>query len=351
LSCTPNHEIAQVSKSHSVDAAGFRGKAAGAVIDSRRLWYFYHVARTGSFSIAETIVGVAQSAISRQVQQLESELQVQLLERHGRGVRLTPSGALLYERAESILAEMNSTLGALRDAGDRPQGRVSIAAFASVMMKVMPTIVTRYMERYPDVELTAIQASTGDVYDQLATGAVDVAILSQCPMSKKVARHKLLTEPMYLAVDRSHPIASAAEVDREELAALEMILPASQHGLRLTIEQYCRDGGVDLPVRLRIDSTPLTTRVLKDGRYCTILPELAFDADPLEASSLVRIPLRPRFARTLYVATLRNNADSPLVAALVGEVIAAFEQYRPGEAFESGATRRRKTATRQGRTA
>ena len=66
------------------------------VIDSRRLLYFFHVARTGSFTVAETVLNVAQSAISRQIQLLESELNVQLLSRNGRGVSLTPAGEILF---------------------------------------------------------------------------------------------------------------------------------------------------------------------------------------------------------------------------------------------------------------
>ena len=84
--------------------------ATKSLLDSKRLFYFYHVARLGSLTTAETVLDVAQSAISRQLQQLEAELGEQLLERTGRGVKLTEAGELLFRQATSILGEMASTV-------------------------------------------------------------------------------------------------------------------------------------------------------------------------------------------------------------------------------------------------
>src|SRR5258708_32915527 len=77
------------------------------LIDSKRLLYFFHVARMRSFSAAEAILGVAQPALSRQIQQLESELGVQLLVRNGRGVSLTQYGTILQEQAGTILGDIS----------------------------------------------------------------------------------------------------------------------------------------------------------------------------------------------------------------------------------------------------
>lgn len=118
--------------------------ATQGIIDSRRLLYFFHVARTGSFTVAETILNVAQSAISRQIQLLESELDVQLLSRTGRGVALTPAGESLFEQATVILDEMSETMDRLRGLGRSPRGQVSVASFASVMSVIMPDVIRRF---------------------------------------------------------------------------------------------------------------------------------------------------------------------------------------------------------------
>lgn len=299
-----------------------------AVIDSRRLLYFFHVARTGSFTVAETVLNVAQSAISRQIQLLESELQVELLQRNGRGVSsLTPAGEILYEQAKVILDEMSETVEQLRSSRRSPGGQVSIASFASVMSVAMPEVLRRFVAHFPEVEITARQGATGDVYDQLARGEVDVAILSQPVASKRVVQHKLLVEPMFVVVARKHPLAKKAVLERDDLQSLQFVLPASQHGLRQLIERYA-GAGPELISPIRADSTPLTKALVRSGRYATIMPQLSFAAPEETApNDFALIPFKPKFTRTLVVAALAERAQQPLVAALMKEVIAVFQQY------------------------
>jgi DNA-binding transcriptional LysR family regulator len=297
--------------------------ATSGLIDSRRLLYFYHVARTGSFSVAETVLDVAQPAITRQIQQLETDLRVQLLQRNGRGVSLTPFGEILFRQAEEILGEMSATLEQLRRTHNNPAGQISIAASAGIMSSYMPQILKRFIAAYPEVQVTAIQASTGEVYDQLATGQVDIAIVSQIPNSLKVVRQKLIVEPMYLMVARSHPMANLKFVERDRLSSLELVLPASRHGIRLIIENYCESNGVNPSAHLRIDSVPLIKALVRDGKLCTILPQIAHEAKD-DATDFSMIPLRPMLMRTLWVASLVERAKSPLNSALMREVNNAF---------------------------
>jgi len=308
----------------SPDTNGF---SSHQVIDSRRLLYFYHVARCGSFSVAESVIGVAQSAITRQIQQLESDLDTQLLERHGRGVTLTTYGEILFTQAAEILGEMSHTLERLRVARTRPAGQVSIAAFASAMQRVMPQIISPFLQAYPDVEVTVVQGSTGEVYEKLATGRVDVAILSHAPLSKKIARQKVLVEPMFLVASRRHPVAKNEAVSRDMLESIDVILPAAPHGLRLSIDAYLNEGGIEPSAALRADSTPFTKSLVSEGRFCTILPELAIEAGNPNDEGLVYLPFKPQFSRTVFVASLQSRAELPLVQALTRNVVAAFRRH------------------------
>jgi len=303
------------------------GLATQGVIDSRRLLYFFHVARTGSFTVAETILNIAQSAITRQIQVLESELDVQLLSRNGRGVSLTPAGEILFEQAKDILDEMSQTIDRLRVSRRSPGGQVSIASFASIMSVALPEVIRRFVRAYPDVEITARQGATGEVYDLLARGEVDVAILSQPMANKRVVQHKLLVEPMFVVVAKGHPLAGKPYVEREDLTPLEFVLPASPRGLRQLIEQYAGLGG-ELTCPIRVDSTSLMKALVRTGRYATVMPQLSFaPAEEPQPGDFSLIPLKPKFSRTLVVATLAERAEMPLVASLVREVRAVFQEY------------------------
>lgn len=278
-----------------------------------------------SFSAAEAIVDIAQPAISRQIQQLEADLGVQLLERNGRGVSLTQFGEVLYKKATVILDEMSATLEEIENARRRPVGQISIAASAGIMANYMPDIIRRFVSSFPEIGLTAIQASTGEVYDHLASGQVDVAIILHAPNSHKLLLQKLAVEPLFVVASRQHPIAAEEFVTRERLAELDMVLPSSPHGMRGVIDQYCAEGGIELAPKLHLDSVPLIKAVVQQGRFCGLLPKLNCDTD-LDLQQFVAIPLKPVLARTLYVASLRDRAELPFVKALIRDVVAAFRE-------------------------
>ena len=150
--------------------------AAQHVIDSRRLFYFFHVARLGGLTGAEAYLDIAQSAISRQILQLETDLGVQLLRRTGRGMALTEVGTLVYERAQIILGEMLETYSEIDLAVRQPSGQISIAAPYMFIRGFMCQVLERFSATYPDVHLRVLEASTGQVADLLAAGHVDLAV-------------------------------------------------------------------------------------------------------------------------------------------------------------------------------
>ena len=308
-----------------------RGNIPGGqtIIDSRRLLYFYHVARMGSFSAAEAILGIAQPALSRQIQQLETDLGVHLLERNGRGVSLTPFGTVLQQQALAILGEMSNAVELLQRARRTPTGRISIAAPAGIMANFMPDILRRYVAAFPEIQVTAIQASTGEVYDHLASGTVDVAIILQSRSTQKMICERLMVEELRIVARRDDPIARQKVVERAQLQTLNLMLPGSRHGMRENIEKYCAEGDVELNCNLFIDSVPLQKALVLDGHGCILLPKLTCDTD-LDLTKFVALPLKPVLTRSLYVASLQVRSKSPFVKALIRNVIEVFREKSSG---------------------
>jgi len=309
------------------------------VIDSRRLLLFYHVARTGSLSKAQAALYTPQPGISRHINRLEEDLGIKLLERHGRGVRLTAYGEILYRQAETILQNMTSALEEIDLAKRRPVGRVSIAASALVMSLFMPDIVRRFVAKFPDVELTAVQATSGEVYNQLINGKVDVAIVMQVPAKHRFGLQKLLEEPMMLVAAKRHPIAKQSVLKRSALSELELALPASPNGIRGVIDKYLREGAVEVSPHLQLDSVPLTSEILADGRFATIMPQSVFESE-FGTKTFAALPLKPALTRSLYAARRQEEGSSPHVDALFDEVVAVFAEAAEGEHRSAKAARR-----------
>lgn len=298
--------------------------ASRALIDTRRLFYFFHVAKMGSFSAAETLLDVAQSALSRQIQQLEIDLDAQLLDRTGRGVALTAVGEVLFKHAGNILDEMANALKAVEIAKTRPTGQISIAGSSIVMSRYMPEILRRFLKIYPDFQVTAIQASTGEVYQQLVDGHVDVAVILSIPNSSKLASRRLMTESMILVARKEHAIAAKSYVTPKDLTELELILPASRHGLREVIDLYCEQNGIKLSAQIQVDSVPLIKALVAETRSCAIMPQSSFH-DEFDKNVFIAIPLRPTFTRTLYAASLSERAKLPHIVTLTKCIVAAIK--------------------------
>lgn len=278
-------------------------------IDSRRLLYFYHVAKNGSFSRAEAAVQAPQPVISRHLQKLEEEIGAKLLERNGRGVTLTRIGEVLYSRAEPILRAMEEAIAEIDLAKRSPAGRIRIAAPATVMSLYMPEVVRRFRRDKPDVELIAMQALTGEVYEKLVTNRVDLGLVQEVLNPSRFEAHRLLAEPMVCAVSKDHALASKRDISRKKLVDFDMVLPSHTHGLRELIDEYFAGDDLQAVTPLQIDSVPLIREIVAGGEHATILPQstcmLEFDAERFSF-----VTLEPSFSRTLYVAHARDLASN-----------------------------------------
>ena len=288
------------------------------IIDSRRLLYFYHVAKNGSFSRAEAALGAPQPVISRQIAKLEEEVGVQLLERNGRGVTLTRYGELLFRHAQTILEVMAQATAELDSARRNPTGQVRLAGPATFMSLYMPEALRRFMAELPDVEVVALQVLTGEVYEKMVADKVDIGIVLSVPNKAKFEVHELLVEPMMCIVRRDHSLAGNTSVSRAALAEHRLVVPSSAQGLRNIINSYMEGAAVFVP-HLQVDSIPLIRALVAQGNLATILPQstaaLEFDTD-----LFATIRLAPTLKRSLFAAHAKDVRNKEHVEAMVRHI-------------------------------
>ena len=303
--------------------------AAGHLIDSRRLFYFSQVAKMGSFTAAEAALDVAQSTLSRQIQLLEEEMGAPLLLRASRGVSLTHAGELLVAQADRIMRDMEAAREEISMARENARGRVTIAAPRPFSSRYFPLVVHRFAEKFPDVRLTVLEASSGHVHRYLADGDVVLAVVLHNPHSQKIATRRILTEPLQLVMRSDNVLANCTHIDRSGLHKIDLMLPAASHGTRFVIERYLQDGGLELDSKVRMDSVSLMRGMIDQGKWCAILPAAACD-EQLASGHFVAKPLRPALNRTLYLAWLRDRHQSQAAKAMEDEILAAVKAPEDG---------------------
>jgi len=303
--------------------------AASNLLDTKRLFYFFHVARTGSFTSAEAALDVAQSALSRQISQLESDLDVKLLERRGHGVELTETGKIFYSHSEQLLASMGEALAEVERLKSAPRDRIALAASRPFSTRVLPRVLLEFGRRHPHIHMTVFEASSGQVYEMLAGGKVDLAVVLHQPNSPKIVSTKLLDEELLLCTRADNPaVRSKSEIARSELPSLRVMLPAAQFGTRGILERYFEQGGLKIDPVFRTDSVSLMMEIIRLDGYSAILPRMAVEEE-LASGEFVALPLEPRLMRTLHLSHLRDGRQAEASEAMRVAILDAVR--RSGE--------------------
>ncbi|MFD6911115.1 LysR family transcriptional regulator [Streptomyces virginiae] len=146
------------------------------MFDENRLRVFAAIAREGSVTAAAAALHYAQPSVSHHLARLEAEAGVPLVQRAGRGIRLTEAGRLLADRAEEILGRIDSARTELAAHAGLSAGRVRLAAFPSALATVVPTVAAAFGVAHPDIELALTEAEPPEALAALRRGEVDVAL-------------------------------------------------------------------------------------------------------------------------------------------------------------------------------
>jgi DNA-binding transcriptional LysR family regulator len=152
--------------------------------------------------------------LSQQLSALEREAGVALLEKNGRGRRLTPAGEELVDRTESILRELEAAEAALERTTTQVAGVLRCAAFASAHRALLPRAIARLSALHPDLRVTTRDMEPEDSLPALKLGELDVALAQEyafAPMAADPAleRTELLDDPLSVALPAGHPLAAA----------------------------------------------------------------------------------------------------------------------------------------------
>ncbi|MCQ8278101.1 LysR family transcriptional regulator [Acetobacteraceae bacterium KSS8] len=176
----------------------------------RLLRSFVMVAREGGVTRAAERLGMAQPPLTRQIAALEAELGTRLFDRTTRGMRLTETGEALLEEADALIDRHEAMLRRIRRNARGQLGRLCVGLTSSALCHPdAASVLRRFGEAWPDVELIIRDANTGPLLRELSEGDVDVALLrTPNEQPEGIALERLTEEPMVVAVPRGHALAA-----------------------------------------------------------------------------------------------------------------------------------------------
>jgi DNA-binding transcriptional LysR family regulator len=285
------------------------------MLDLTRLRVIDAVARCGSVTAAAKELSYSQPSVSHHLARLESETGAQLLQRVGRGVRLTPAGQLLADRAAEILGRIDAADAELSAHVGLNAGRVRLAGFSSAIGSLLPGAVAALARQHPNVQVTLTDAHPPEALDLLRTGQADVAVIFRYdetePEPDGVRLHHLLDDPVYLlSTGRRHRLSAFR--DATWIAGCERC--------RGHLFSLCAEAGFEPRVGYASDDMVVMQTLVAAGLGVTTIPGLALRAH--RASGVVATEL-PGSRRHVYAATYGAPPDPPATAALVAALTEA----------------------------
>lgn len=291
------------------------------MIDLRKLKYFVEVATEGNIGRAALKLNISQPPLTRQIQQLEEDLDVSLFERTPKGMTLTPAGQLFLTEARNILGLVDLATERTQRAGAGQLGRLDIAIFGTAILDVIPQVLLRYRDLYPDVNVVLHTMDKKEQIEALRQRRISVGfnrILAPLP---DMESEPLLTEPLLLAINTNLGHPPNAPFDFQALQHMDLILyPAqtpSSFGGRVL--ELCRQAGFEPNVAQAVGDAVTGVALVASGFGVCLVPECATTLK-LPGVRYVELINTPPHTSVDLSCIYRADDQSPILQGLLGVV-------------------------------
>ncbi|MDO4249702.1 MAG: LysR family transcriptional regulator [Neisseria sp.] len=183
----------------------------------RQLRAFITVAEHGSFSQAALQLHLTQSALSGLIKELENQLAMRLFDRTTRQLHLTDAGRRLLPSAQRVLNDIHALAVEAQNIHNGHSGQVRFAVSQQLAASVIPDLITRFQQHYPDIRLHLVDCSVEQVLDQVNNADVDFGMGPERTLPPDIESNLLFALPFYVALPADHPLEQQASVSWQDL--------------------------------------------------------------------------------------------------------------------------------------
>lgn len=291
----------------------------------RSIRYLMAVAEHHSFTRAAEALYVSQPTLSQQIKLLEEALDVQLLDRSGRDVRLTEAGEVYVRHAKRALSELDAGRRAVQEVRDLSRGTLRLGMTPITEFLTTP-LLDDFNTLYPGIVVSAMEMSQDEIEAGVIRDDIDVRIafsntLLNDARSNDIESHVLCIESLNLAVGEGHPLAGRkAPLSGEELGRETMVLLNTHFALRRHFDLYCLEHGISPRIAIESNSVSVIVEILRLGRHVTVLPNTIALAQP----GLYPVLVEPQLPNHSITLISRKGAYKSQACRAFGNMAAEF---------------------------
>ena len=251
-------------------------------MELRNLITFIHVCEFMSFSKAAKHLGYTQSAVTQQMQQLETEFGVKLFERTGKHFSISAKGLELLPYANQMLSLASETKQVISNA-QKPSGLLRIGAIESTCNYVLPEILEQYMKAWPAVHISVWTATTLEIMEMLRKNQVDIILTLDERVSSPtwVTAWEQSNDVLFLC-SPIHPFAGRTDVLLQDVLKENLLLTEKGCNYRQVFEHDCDLRNLSIQSNLEIGSIGNILNFTKQNLGITFLPAVVAHKDLAE---------------------------------------------------------------------
>jgi molybdate transport repressor ModE-like protein len=295
------------------------GDLDDAPFDAHTLRVVKAIADLGSITAAADALGYSQPAISQHLRRVEQRAGVPVIERVGRGVRLTDAGRVLAQHAPAVMSALDAAAGELAELRGLRAGRVRIAAFPSASSTVVPRLLAEIAERHPGVSVTYTESEPPEAVAAVREDRVDIAFTFSYPGDRDdphrasasgLSVRTVGADELMLLLPASHPVARTPEVDLAALGGEDWVAGCPR--CRGHLLELCGRAGFAPRIAIETDNVVAVEGLVARGVGVATLPRMAISSFPLLEGVVVR-PLPPGEERRLHIVAAHRAERVPAV--------------------------------------
>jgi LysR family transcriptional regulator, transcription activator of glutamate synthase operon len=261
-------------------------------LETRQIQYFLEVAKREHVTEAADALHVAQSSVSRQIFNLESELGVELFIREGRSVKLTPLGRIFFERMKQVWNMMEDAKREVEEYLDPKKGTVRIAFPISMAAHTLPSIIYAFRIRYPEAKFQMSNALYYDLMEGIINGEYNLAMIAPMPnlaKEKKIKGSILFTENIVALIPQHHPLSGRKAVRLRDLRNDPFCVLPEGFVFREQVVQACQEAHFTPKIAFEGKDIDALKGLVSAGLGVALMPEMTLvDNTP---RSTVMIPI------------------------------------------------------------
>ncbi|MHB8462313.1 MAG: LysR substrate-binding domain-containing protein, partial [Vulcanimicrobiaceae bacterium] len=246
-------------------------------MNTRDYEYAIAVAQERSFSRAAKACGVSQPTLSGQIRKLERSLDIEIFERDGHTIRITPTGVAILEQAQVAMAAVERIAELAREGTDPLSGPLRIGFIPTVAPYLLPTLLPAIRRALPRAPVAVTEDITPRLLAAVFDGTLDAAIVATEHSKDGLSEIPLFDEPFLLALPHAHALAQRDRIALREIDASMLILLADGHCLRDQALSLCSDTrtGKNIVADVRATSLETLLHLVRANMGMTIIPKMA----------------------------------------------------------------------------